>query len=350
MDALSSSMPISRALSARPSAAVNEAAAIRAVVQTGYGGPEVLTVGTTARPSPGEGEVLVEVHAAGMDRGTWHLTTGRPYLMRVMGFGFRGPKHPVAGLDVAGTVVEVGPKVTRFSVGDRVFGIGIGSFGELARAREDKLARVPERLSLEEAAVLGVSGLTALQALERGQARAGDRVLVIGASGGVGSYAVQIARALGAEVTGVCSEEKRAFVRSLGAVHTIDYRTKSFADGSVKYDLILDIGGNTELSRLRRAMTAAGRVVFVGGEHGGDYTAGFGRILLAMMLAPFVKQRFLPFAATEHFEGLERLAALADAGELRPAIDRRISLDEVPAALRDLEAGKIRGKVVVKIA
>jgi NADPH:quinone reductase-like Zn-dependent oxidoreductase len=332
-----------------PAEAGQAALPMRAILQAGYGSTEVLSLGTAPRPAPGPGEVLIRVHAAGLDRGTWHLMTGRPYLMRLMGFGFFGPKQSVPGLDLAGTVVDVGPGVRRFRVGDRVFGIGMGSFAELACAREDKLAHVPTSLSLDEAAVLGVSGLTALQAVELAEVRAGDRVLIVGASGGVGTYAVQIAHALGADVTGVCSTEKTDLVRSLGA-RAIDYRTQDFADGATEYDVVLDLGGNTRLSRLRRAMTEKGRLVFVGGEQGGDYTAGFGRVLGALLLGVFVKQRFFALTANEHFEGLERLAALADAGKLRPVIDRRTTLADVPAAIRDLEAGRVRGKVVVAVA
>ncbi len=323
---------------------------MQAVLQSGYGTFDVLRLGTTARPTVGDGEVLVRVHAAGIDRGTWHLMTGRPYLMRVLGFGFRAPKQPVAGLDLAGTVVAVGPGVSRLRVGDRVFGIGKGSFAEYACAREDKLAAIPSRAGFEEAAVLGVSGITALQAIDAARIVAGERVLVVGASGGVGTYAVQIARAMGAEVTGVCSTAKVEMVRSLGAERVIDYRTQDFADGAVQYDVVLDLGGNTPLARLRRAMTPTGRLVFVGGENGGDWTAGFGRPLLAMLLGMFVKQRFVMLGAKEHSSFLERVAALHDAGKVRAVIDRTIGLTGVGAALQDLEAGNVLGKVAVRIA
>lgn len=323
---------------------------MRALLQSGYGSFEVLRLGERARPSPGLGEVLIEVRAAGLDRGTWHMMTGRPYLMRVMGFGFSAPKNPVPGLDVAGVVVEVGPQVTRFRPGDEVFGIAQGSFAELSVAREDKLAKKPSNLSFEEAAVLGVSGLTAQGALDAGALQAGERVLIIGASGGVGSLAVQQAKALGAEVTGVCSTAKVEKVRALGADRVIDYRQQDFADGTIRYDLILDIGGNTPLRRLRRALTQAGRLVFVGGEDGGDWTAGFGRQLGAFALAPFVKQRFIMLMNKEHYSGLERLAALVLEGKLRPLIDRRIGLAAVPDALRALEAGEVSGKVAIRVA
>ena len=345
---------LASSLSSAPRALAPAQAALgepmRAIVQTGYGSSDVLALGTAARPAPQAGEVLVRVHAAGIDRGTWHLMTGRPYLMRLMGFGFFAPKNPVPGLDLAGEVVQVGPGVSRFRVGDAVFGIGQGSFAEYACARESKLAPMPEGWSWEQGAVLAVSGGTAFQALtQTGALQARERVLIIGASGGVGSYAVQLAKALGAEVTGVASTSKLALVRSLGADHVIDYLTSDFAANSLKYDLILDIGGNTPLRRLRRALTPTGRVVFVGGEHGGDWTAGFGRIIGALLLAPFVKQRFAMQVTKEHFSTLEQLTVFARAGQLRPSIDRQITLAAVPGALRDLEAGRVRGKVAVSI-
>lgn len=326
-----------------------EARPMRAMLQSGYGGTEVLRVGTTPVPSPGAGEVLVRVRAAGLDRGTWHMMTGRPYLMRVMGFGFSAPNHPVPGLDLAGTVVAIGPGVTRFRVGDEVFGLGRGSFAELACAREDKLARAPRGVSADEAAVLGVSAITALQGLDAARVAKGDRVLVIGASGGVGSYAVQMAKALGAEVTGVCRKGKVEAVRALGADRVVDYTRESFTDGATRWDVILDCGGNTPLSALRRAMTAEGRCVFVGGENGGDFTAGFGRVLLAVLVGAFTKQRFVPLANREHFEPLERVAALVEAGKVRPLVDRRVTLGEVPSALDAMVAGQITGKVVVRL-
>jgi NADPH:quinone reductase-like Zn-dependent oxidoreductase len=306
-------------------------------------------VGDAARPTPGEGEVLVRVHAAGLDRGTWHLLTGRPYLMRLMGYGFLAPKHTVPGLDLAGTVVEVGPGVTRFRVGDEVFGIGQGSFAELARAREDKLVKRPASVSVEDAAVLGVSALTAIAALDAAEVKAGDRVLVIGASGGVGSYLVQMAKARGAVVTGVCRGSKADAVRAMGADAVIDHQRESFADGRQKWDVILDCGGNAPLSHLRRAMTDTGRLVLVGGENGGDWTAGFGRILGSLLVASFTKQRLIPLANREHFEPLERVAALAEKGQVRPVIGRRVSLAEVPAAIDAMVAGEITGKVVVRV-
>ncbi len=239
---------------------------MRAIVQDAYGSPDVFRLARISTPDVADNQVLVRVHAAGMDRGTWHLMAGRPYLLR-LAFGFRKPKNPVPGLDLAGTVVAVGSAVTRFSPGEEVFGTGEGSFAEYAVAPEDQLARKPDSLSFEQAAVVPVSGLTALQALtDVGHLQPGQQVLIIGASGGVGSYAVQLAKALGAEVTGVSSTAKLDLVRSLGADHVIDYTRDDFADGARRYDLILDIAGNPALSRLRRALTPTGTAVIVGGE------------------------------------------------------------------------------------
>lgn len=322
---------------------------MQAIIQTGYGSADVLQLGTLARPRPKDDEVLVRVHAAALDRGTWHLMTGRPYLMRVMGFGFSTPKNPVPGLDLAGTVVAVGDLVTRFRTGDAVFGIGRGSLAEYTCAREAKLVHKPASLSFEQAAALSVSGLTALQALRAGGARDGERVLIVGASGGVGTFMVQLAKLFGAEVTGVCSTSKVEAVRAIGADHVIDYTQEDFSDGARRYELILDVGGNTPLPRLRRALTDTGRLVFVGGEHGGDLTGGFSRNLHGIALNPFGKQRFITHTTREHYEGLQDLATLSVARKLRPVIDRRVPLAEVTAAMRDLEAGRVCGKVVVTV-
>ncbi len=321
---------------------------MKALLQSGYGHTEVFRLGTIPRPSPGPGEVLVKVEAAGIDRGTWHLMTGRPYLMRLMGFGLFAPKEPVAGLDLAGTVVEVGEGVERFHVGDDVLGIGRGSFAEFARARADKLVRKPKALSFAEAAALGVSGGTALQAIDAAELLAGERVLIVGASGGVGTYAVQMAKARGAHVTGVASTAKLETVRAVGADRVIDYTTTDFT--AEPYDVILDLGGNTPLGRLRRALTPTGRLVFVGGENGGDWTAGFGRQMLALLLAPFVRQRFILLLSREHHTVTQRVVDLVERKAVTPVIDRRIPLRQVPGALLDLEAGRVRGKVVVEIA
>jgi NADPH:quinone reductase-like Zn-dependent oxidoreductase len=323
---------------------------MRAIVQAEYGPADVLRVGEVERPTIAADEVLVRVHAAGLDRGTWHLMAGLPYLFRLMGPGVRKPKNPVLGLDLAGTVEAVGAEVTRFEVGDEVFGIGRGSFAEYARAREDKLARKPASLTFDQAAVVAVSGLTALQGLrDVGRVQPGQHVLVVGASGGVGTFAVQIAKAFGAEVTGVCSAAKLDLVRSIGADHVIDYAHDDFADGPQRYDLILDLGGNSPLARLRRALTPTGTLVIVGGEAGGRWTGGFGRQLRAVALSPLVRQRLTMKTPKEHYADLERLAQLAEAGDLTPVIDRTYPLHQAPDAMRHLEAGHARGKLVITL-
>lgn len=341
-----SALTSSRLVGAAPS--MERTDTMQAISQRGYGGPDVFSFGAVLRPPIEADEALVRVESPGLDRGTWHVMTGRPYLMRLMGFGFRRPKQTVPGLDVAGTVVEVGAKVTRFNVGDAVFGIARGSFAELAPALETKLAHKPASLSFDEAAVLAVSGSTALQAIDQaGNVGPGARVLVIGASGGVGSYAVQLAKAMGAHVTGVSSPSKVALVRSLGADVALDYTCDDFL--AERYDAILDVGGNTALRRLRRALRADGALVFVGGEHGGDWTAGFERQLAAAALAPFTRQRFVMLMVREHFEPMERLAAFANTGQLKPAISQSWPLAHMPEAMRALVAGTLRGKAVIKV-
>ena len=320
---------------------------MRAVLQAGYGEADVLSIAETARPSIDEREVLVEVRAAGIDRGTWHLMAGLPYAIRLFS-GLRHPKNEVPGLDVAGVVVAVGAAVTRFRPGDEVFGIGKGSFAEFTAAREDKLAQKPPRLSFEQAAAMPVSGLTALKALEEvGHVKAGQHVLILGASGGVGTFAVQIAKAMGARVTGVCSASKVDLVRSIGADDVIDYTHEDFADREHEFDLILDIGGNPSIARLRRALTATGTAVITGGEEGGRWTGGLDRQLRALALSPFVRQRLTTFVNKEHYTGLERLAELAGRGQVVPTVERTYPLAEAPLAMRQLAAGRVRGKLVI---
>ena len=322
---------------------------MRAIVQDQYGPANVLRPARIPRPVIADHEVLIRVHAAGLDRGTWHLMTGTPYLMRIMGFGFRRPKNRVPGRDVAGTVVAVGSAVTRLTVGDAVFGVSRGSFAEYAAAREDKLAHKPANASFEQAAVVGISGGTALQALTAGRVQPGQRVLIIGASGGVGSYAVQISKAAGAEVTGVASTGKLDLVRDLGADRVIDYTRDDFADGAHQYDLIIDIGGNSPLSSLRRALTPTGTAVIVGGESKGNLTGGIDRQLRALLLTRFIGQRLTGLAAKERASDLEVLAKSIAAGTVTPSIDRTYPLDRVPEAMRHLEAGSVRGKIAITI-
>ena len=320
---------------------------MRAIVQDSYGSAEVLRSAQIDRPEIADNEVLVRVHAAGLDRGTWHLMTGTPYLMRIIGFGFRRPKNRVPGVDVAGTVVAVGSAVTGFAVGEEVFGMSRGSFAEYAAAREDKLAHKPANVSFEQAAVVGISGGTALQALAAGRLLAGQRVLIIGASGGVGSFAVQLAKAFGAAVTGVCSTEKLDLVTRLGADRVVDYTREDFADGVHHYDLIIDIAGNSPLSRLRRALTPTGTAVIVGGESKGNLTGGIDRQLRALIVTPFIGQRLTGLASKERASDSEVLAEHIAAGTVTPSIDRTYPLDQVPAAMRHLEAGKVKGKIAI---
>jgi NADPH:quinone reductase-like Zn-dependent oxidoreductase len=274
--------------------------------------------------------------------------TGRPYLMRVIGFGFRRPKNRVPGLDVAGTVESVGAKVTRFAVGDEVFGISRGAFAELAAAKESKIAIKPAGLTYEMAAAVPVSSTTAHQALHlAGRLEPGQTLLVNGASGGVGSYAVQLGKAHGAEVTAVASTSKLDFVRSLGADHVVDYTQPG--ELSERYDLILDIGGNTSLRRLRRALTPTGTIVFVGGESGGNVTGGLGRAMRAAMRSLFVRQRFVMLASKERYEEFAQVADLIVAGTVTPAVERTYPLDGVADAVQRLEDGNVRGKLVISV-
>ncbi len=323
---------------------------MRAIVQDTYGTADTLQPRDLPVPEAGPLEVLVSVRAAGVDRGVWHLMTGLPYPIRLAGYGLRAPKNPVLGMDLAGVVTAVGDGVTRFRVGDEVLGIGKGTFAEQARALEDKLVHKPAGLSFEQAAAVAVSGLAALQAVrDHGRVRPGDRVLVIGASGGVGSYAVQLAKAFGAEVTGVASSTKLDLVRSLGADHVIDYAREDFADCARSYDVIVDIGGNSRLARLRRAMSPRGTLVITGGETDGRWLGGNDRQLRAKLLSPFVGQRLTTFVSKENHRDLLELVALIEAGKVTPAVDRTFPLSEAPKAVRYVEDGHARGKVVVTV-
>ncbi len=320
---------------------------MKAIVQDTYGSPEVLNLRQIDTPEVGDDEALVRVHAAGVDRGVWHLMTGLPYLAR-LAFGLRAPKTPVPGMDVAGVVETVGKGVTRFQPGDEVFGVGKGTFAEYARAPENKLAHKPASLTFEQAAVVAISGLTALQGLrDHGKVRPGQKVLIIGASGGVGTFAVQIAKAFGAEVTGVCSTTKVDMVRSIGADNVIDYTREDFAVGSRRWDVILDIGGSSSLSRLRRALTPQGTLVIVGGEGGGRWLGVVDRLLRAHLLFSFVSQKLGTFVSSENYEDLIVLKELIESGQVTPVIDRTYPLAESPEAIRHLEEGRARGKVVI---
>ncbi|RDI23816.1 NADPH:quinone reductase-like Zn-dependent oxidoreductase [Lentzea flaviverrucosa] len=314
---------------------------MKAVVQRRYGSA---VPGDLDVPVPGQGEVLLEVRAAGVDMGVWHLLTGKPYLLRFLGFGLRGPKSPVPGRDVAGVVKEIGPGVTGFAVGDEVFGTCDGSFAEYAVAPVSRLARKPDGISFTEAAALPISGGTALQGL-RG-IRPGQRVLVLGAGGGVGSFGVQIAKALGAHVTGVCSTRKVELVRSLGADEVFDYTVEDF---SGTYDLILDCGGARPLSRLRGATNERGRIVLVGAETGGSITGGFHKSLGSLLLNPFSSRKFVPLMSTERADVFDELRVLVEAGSLKAAVGKVFPLSEALDAVDHVYSRRSAGKTVVTI-
>jgi NADPH:quinone reductase-like Zn-dependent oxidoreductase len=323
-----------------------------AIVQDEYGSaPEdVLRIDEIDTPAIEADEVLVRVHAASVDRGTWHVMAGLPYPIRVAGFGLRRPKYRNPGRNLAGTVEAVGSSVTGFKPGDAVFGIGDASFAEHARARPDKLAPKPANLSFDQAAAVPVSALAALQAVrDHGRVQAGQKVLIVGASGGVGTFAVQIAKTFGAEVTGVCSTAKVDAVRTLGADHVVNYTRDDFADGEHRYDVILDIGGNRRLAHLRRALTPRGRLLIVGGETDGRWLGGIDRQLRALLLSPFVGQKLGTFIASENAEDLMALRELIESGQLLPTIDRSYPLNEVAAAIRYMLDGHARGKIVVTV-
>ena len=311
---------------------------MRAIVQAGYGSADVLHLAEIGRPAAADGEVLLRVHAAGLDRGTWHLMAGQPYVIRLVS-GLRAPKNPVPGLDVAGTVVAAGADVTGFAVGEEVFGIGQGSFAEYARARQDKLARKPASLTFAQAAVVAVSGLTALQGLrDAGRLQPGQHVLITGASGGVGTFAVQIAKALGAQVTGVCSTAKTDLVTSIGADHVLDYTRDDFADGSAA--LRPHPGHRRQLAAGPAAARAdPGRDAGPrGGEDGGRWT-GMSRQLRALARSPFTRQRLTMLISRQRRADLETLARLIEAGQLTPVIGKTYPLRQAPDAMRHLRPG-----------
>lgn len=323
---------------------------MKAIVQDVYGSADVLQLRDIPKPAPAEGEVLIRVRAAGVDQGVWHLMTGMPYLVRLFGFGLKKPKVPVRGREVAGVVEAVGAGVTRFQPGDEVFGTCEGSFAEFVCAKEKLVARKPANLTFEETAAAPISAVTALQAVrDAGRVAPGQKVLVIGAGGGVGSFAVQLAKAFGAEVTGVCSTGKMDLVRSLGASHVIDYTRDDFSRAGVLYDVIVDTAGNRPLSVSRKALAPKGTLVIVGGEGGGNLTGGFERSLGAPFASLFSGQKFKGLVSTEKYHDLEALTSMIEAGSVKPAIEKVYPLAEAPAAVASLHEGRVRGKVVVRI-
>jgi NADPH:quinone reductase-like Zn-dependent oxidoreductase len=321
---------------------------MKAIVQDEYGSADVLRFEDVEAPVAGKGEVLLRVGAASAFIGDWHVMTGTPYAIRLVS-GLRSPKQRVLGQDVAGTVEGVGDGVTAFRVGDEVFGVGVGTFAEYATARPDRLAPKPTNLSFEEAATVPTTGMTALQGLRKvGKVRSGQTVLVIGAAGGVGSFAVQIAKAFGARVTGVSSTSKVDLVRSIGADDVIDYTREEIADGTRRYDVIFDTAGNREVSYLRGALTPKGTLVLAGGEGAGRWL-GMGRVLRARAMSPFVGQRMTNFLERPNAEDLLVLKDLIEAGKVTPVIGARYPLSDVPIAMRELGTGHGRGKVVITV-
>ena len=325
---------------------------MKAIVQDRYGGAEVLKFRDIDQPTPTDNQVLVQVRAAGVHRGDWHIMTGLPYMIRLVvpTLGLRRPKVPVLGMDVAGTVEAVGKDVTQFAPGDEVFGWTDGSFAEHTVAPPDQLAAKPVALNFEEAAVVPISGFAALQAVrDVGEVQAGQRVLVLGAAGAVGWFAVQVAKAFGAQVTGVASTSQLELVGSIGADEVIDYTRQDVTDGARQWDVIVDTGGRRTLSQLRRALTPTGTLVIVGGEGGGRWLGGFLRNLRAPLVSRFIGQRLRMLASKPNQEDLQVLRELIEAGKLRPLVGRTYPLGEVPEAMRALEAGKTRGKIVITV-
>lgn len=323
---------------------------MKAIVQREYGPPmQVLTLEDVPEPAVGDGEVLVDVHAAGVNALDWHLVTGVPYLVRIAGNGLRRPKRSGVGRDVAGTVAAVGASVSRFQPGDEVFGVGLGTFAEQVATKEDNLVHKPAAVSFVEAAAVPIAAVTAIQGLrDRGNVQSGQRVLITGASGGVGTFAVQLAKAHGAEITAVCSTRNQDLARSIGADHVIDYSRDPVVQGGEGYDLIVDIAGRPPLRATRRALDADGTLVTLGGE--GDRMLGpLPRMARAFLLFRVGRRsvRFLDAKVTRSV--LEELAGLLQAGQLTAVIDRTYPLASAPEAVRYLEEGHTQGKVVIEI-
>jgi NADPH:quinone reductase-like Zn-dependent oxidoreductase len=324
---------------------------MKAIVQDRYGSADVLKLEDVDQPEIGENDVLVRVLAASAHIGDWHFMTGLPYVFRIAGSGLRTPKARVRGTDFAGHVEAVGRAVTESQPGDEVFGTCDGSFAEYATTRTNKVAAKPANLTFEQAATVPTSGSTALHALrEAGNVQPGQNVLIIGAAGGVGSFAVQIAKAFDAHVTGVCSTSKVDLVRSLGADAVVDYTRDDFAVTGRRYDLILDIAGNRSLPHLRQALSPKGALVIVGGEGGGRWFGGIDRQLRASMLSVFTSQKLTTFVAKATDEKLRVLKTLIEAGKVTPVVDKTYALGDVPEAIRHLEEGHARGKVAITVS
>jgi NADPH:quinone reductase-like Zn-dependent oxidoreductase len=322
---------------------------MRAIVQDHYGTSDQLRLDEVPDPTPGPGEVLVRVEAAGVDRGTWHVMAGRPLVAR-LALGLRSPKDRIPGRDVAGTVVSLGAGVGEYAVGDAVYGTARGSFAELAVVPLTRLARRPHNLTAHEAAAVPVSALTALQALRAGGVERGDRVLVIGASGGVGSFAVQLAVDLGAHVTGVSGPAKADLVRALGAERVVDHTTTPLETLGERFDVVVDIGGHRPVRLLRGLLTERGSLVIVGSETSGRWLGGLQRSIGAALLSPFVRQRLVMLTASENGADLAALTQVIERGGVRPALERTFPLEQAAAAVDHVSEGRARGKVVLAVS
>src|SRR5438309_1606115 len=323
---------------------------MKAIVYEHYGSPDVLACQEIEKPAPGDDEVLIKVRAASINPLDRHIMRGRPLLVRIA-FGLRKPKiRP--GRDVAGQVEAVGRKVTQFKPGDEVFGACSGALAEYACARESALVTKPNNMTFEQAASVPVAALTALQGLrDKGKIRPGQKVLINGGGGGVGTFAVQIAKSFGADVTGVCSTRNLEMVRSLGADHVIDYTKEDFAKGDQRYDVILDNVPNHSLSECRRILNPEGKYVMIGGGGPNDNRriGPFGRLIQTMVMSPFVSQKMGMMMAQLTKSDLTVLGDMMQSGKVKPVIDRTYKLSELPEAIRYLEEGHARGKVVITV-
>src|SRR5438105_8710125 len=326
---------------------------MKAVVYTNYGSPDVLEIRDVKKPVPNDDQVLVKVRAASLNPLDWHYMEGTPYIMRALGTGLRKPKSPRLGVDLAGEVEAVGKNVTEFKPGDEVFGTGGGAaFAEYVCARKTKLVLKPANITFEQAAAVPIAALTALQGLrDKGHVQPGQKVLINGASGGVGTFAVQIAKSFGADVTGVCSTKNLDLVRSLGADQVIDYTKEDFTRGAQRYDVILDNVPNHSLSECRAILNPNGKYVMIGGGGPNDsrWIGPFGRVIKTMVLSPFVSQKMGMMMADTNQSDLTILADMMQSGKVKPVIDRTYKLSEVPDAIRYLEEGHARGKVVITV-
>jgi NADPH:quinone reductase-like Zn-dependent oxidoreductase len=325
---------------------------MKAIVYCDYGLAN-LKLEEIEKPTPTDDQILVRVRAVSINPYDWHFIEGTPYIMRGLGVGLRKPKDTRLGVDYAGTVEAVGKNITQFKSGDDVFGGKTGAFAQYICVRPDRaIARKPANITHEEAASVNIAAITALQALrDKGKVQAGQKVLINGASGGVGTFAVQIAKSMGAEVTGVCSGKNAELVQSLGADHVIDYTKEDFAKSGEHYDVILDNVPNHTLAECRAILTPEGKYVMIGGGGPNDnrWVGPFGRVIHALLLKPFVKQQLGMMMANSNADDLTFLASLMEAGKVKPVIDRTYKLDQIPDAIRYIEQGHARGKVVIKV-